>query len=560
MLRFFIIFLAASWTFCANAAKLDDLPAPQGRTELYGLNSPVTQVQNLLKTLGRYHGRIDGFMGSDLERAIRLYEKEHGLTQTGRVSHELIIHLDHVGRIRALINRLEDVRHNRREAARQALLSDPRTRNLLQQKDRKAADPTLDQSRCLKKPDSTCLLRAAVETSRAIYENDMRDWALGEILAAQVSVGQEEDALKTAARIKDSRLIIAALTNIAKTHARDGKIEEALSSLDLIPLTERRLSVLLEIAGFYRNKNRLIDLDQVLHNIVAGADGLGSVKESLSIQINAARLLASVDKKRALNVLNQLSQQVVIATQDGVQNSLMRQIADTIAKIGYPEQALQAIEKLPDDNTRIPVLMAASRSFAHLSRFDEAKKTIKQIHAKRYRSVALSDLATTLWEGRQQIEALDLLEQAVVIAKKVHLPFARNFALSHIAHSLIKIVTTTQEPQHAERALNVLHHISDARLKARGLWNLAHATRQSRVQIDQAQYDKTATSAMQAVKSSFSRAWILGDLVEYYQGIGDQTQAKRAFNLGLNTVKKLKNPWARSRALAKFATLAHRFD
>lgn len=560
MLRMILIFLLIGMGLPAFAAKPDGLADPQARPELYRLKNPVARVQELLKSQGRYEGAVDGFMGSDLERAIRLYQKEQGLPQTGKISAELIAHLENVGRIRALITRLEDVRRQRQEKARQALLSDPRTRQLLDQKDYKTADPTRDMSHCFAQPTSGCLLRAAVEASKAVYEDDMRDWALGEILAAQVAVGQEGDALKTAARIKDSRLIIAALTNIAKTHAREGKIEEALSSLDLIPVIERRLSVLLEIAKVYRAENRKKDLKHIVDNILATAAGLDSFEEGLSLQIEAAELLADVESKRALNLLDAMSERARTKAQNGSKITLMRQAAGAIAKIGYPEWALKVLEKMPDDETRIPVLMAAARAFLKAQRFNAARETIERISAKRYRSVILADMAGQMWQAGKHKDALNVLGEALVIAKGVKLPFARNFSLFNIAQTLREIAENSQESVHAAQAYAILQEISDDRLKARGLWDLAHAASLKNFSVENTDLDSVAQVAIGAIKSKFSRVWVLGDLVEYYQREHEPERAKRAFDLGLATVEELKNPWARSRALAKFAALAYRFD
>ena len=65
---------------------------------------------------------------------------------------------------------------------------------------------------------------------------------------------------------------------------------------------------------------------------------------------------------------------------------------------------------------------------------------------------------------------------------------------------------------------------------------------------------------MAEIKSQFSKAWILGDLAESHFNNGETEQAQKALKLGLQTVRDLKNPWARSRALAKFGVVLHRLD
>jgi len=560
MFRLLIILLVAFSSFTALAAKPSGLSEPSAKPEITRLQNTISQTQELLKDLGFYEGDVDGFMGSDLEAAINAYQKEHGIPQTGDVSPELIGHLENIGRVRTLILRLDDVREQRQEKARQVLLSDPRTRKLLDKPADEIADPTRDVRGCFKNPTSGCLLREAVESSRAIFEDDMRDWALGEILASQVSVGLDQAAMKTAARIKDSRLIIAALTNIAKTHVKEGKIAEAMTSLALIPVTERRLSVLLDIAENYSLEGEDKKLVENINKVLEGADTIDSFEDSIPIQIQAAEILATVEKKRALKLLDQLSEKAGKKAKNGSKVTLQRHAASAMANIGYPEWALKAVEKMPDDDTRVPILMAAARAFLKAGRFEAARQTIERIAAERYRSVILADLAKALWDAKKHEDALAVTEEARLIASAIRLPFAKNFSYSSIAQTLIHIASRSGETSHADRAFDLLESITDDRLKARGLWNLAHAASTYQFSVSDGNLDDMATQAMREIKSKFSRVWVLGDLVELHQLKGAKIQARRAFEIGLETLRGLKNPWARSRALAKFGALVHRLD
>jgi Putative peptidoglycan binding domain len=53
-------------------------------------DSLVAQVQTRLARAGYYRGAIDGVMGPETRRAIRGYERSHGLRVDGMVSNELI--------------------------------------------------------------------------------------------------------------------------------------------------------------------------------------------------------------------------------------------------------------------------------------------------------------------------------------------------------------------------------------------------------------------------------------------------------------------------------------
>jgi Putative peptidoglycan binding domain len=57
----------------------------------YGVNtSVVVQVQRQLASAGYYSGRIDGVIGSGTRRAIRAYERSHGLPVDGVIHRRLL--------------------------------------------------------------------------------------------------------------------------------------------------------------------------------------------------------------------------------------------------------------------------------------------------------------------------------------------------------------------------------------------------------------------------------------------------------------------------------------
>ncbi|MDV7339700.1 peptidoglycan-binding domain-containing protein [Terasakiella sp. A23] len=555
-----LILLCCSIGTNALAAKPSGLDKPSAKPELFKLQNPVEQAQELLSQQGLYKGKKDGIRTPELEKAIKAYQRTHDLKETGKITSELLAHMENIGRVRALIKRLDVVRKERQEKARLALLSDPRTRKLLEQKETEVADPTRDASQCFAAPSSRCLLHEAVESSRAVFEDDLRDWALGEILSAQVSSGMEEAAMETAARIKDSRLVIAALTNIAKTHAKERKISEALSGLSLIPVAQRRLSVLLEIARIYRDDDQKKELIEVINRILAGTQSIEELEDRLSLQIQAAEILSFGDKDRALKLLDEISDQARKSATNGSKVTLLRQAASAMANVGYPEWALKALDELPDDETRIPVLMSSVRAFLKDGRFQAARSTLERISAPRYRSVILADLSKSLWQAQERQKSMEALAEAQTLANSIKLPFAKNYTLSKIAETLIEIASQSGKSIQADQAYVVLNKIKDGRLKARGLWNLANAARQKGFVVTKGDLGEETELAMNAIKSKFSKAWILGDLAHHHFASGEKEQAQRALDLGLKTVQNLKNPWARSRALAKFGAVINRLD
>lgn len=542
------------------AAKPTGLDRPSAEPEVYTLDNPVKRAQDLLKQLDLYKGKVDGVRTPALDNAISAYQKFYNLPQSTTISEDLIAHLENIGRVRLLIGRLDLVRKQKQDSARQALLSDPRTRQLLDQKDTEVADPTRDVSQCFAAPNATCLLKEAVESSRAVYEDDLRDWALGEILAAQVASGLSAQAMETAGRIKDSRLIIAALTNIAKTHAKEGQIPEALSGLNLIPLAHRRLSVLLDVAETYKDAGNHEALRALINRILAGALSVEDIEERLSLQLKAAELVASIDKQRALTLLRDATATIEQDLSDQPKASLLRQTAATMAKAGHPDQALEAMEALSNDDTRIPILMAVARAFLDQNDVKKAQKAIDRIPSARYRSIILCDLAHSYWKTKQRTRALQTLEEAQTLSADIKLPFAQNYAYAQITATLSTIVEESGDLIIAKQAYQTLGKISDDRLKARAFWRLNTIARQHHLHLSENDLNGETDQAIKEIKSQFSKAWILGDLAESHFNNGETEQAQKALKLGLQTVQNLKNPWARSRALAKFGVVLHRLD
>ncbi|WP_417789379.1 peptidoglycan-binding protein [Terasakiella pusilla] len=544
----------------AGAAKPTGLDRPSAEPEVFTLDHPIKRAQELLKQLDFYKGKIDGLRTPALDNAISAYQRLYNLPQSSTISEEFLAHLENIGRVRILIGRLNMVRKQKQDSARQALLSDPRTRQLLEQKNREVADPTRDVSECFSQPSARCLLKEAVESSRAVYEDDLRDWALGEILAAQVASGLSTEAMETAGRIKDSRLIIAALTNIAKTHAKEGQIPEALSGLNLIPLAHRRLSVLLDVAETYKDAGNHEALSALISRILAGAQSVEDLEERLSLQLKAAELVASTDNQRALQLLRDATATIEKDLSDQPKLSLLRQTATTLAKAGHPNQALEAMGKLPNDDTRIPILMAAARAFLEQRKFKDAQSVIERILSARYRSIILCDLANQYWHTGERTRALQTLEEALNLSNDIKLPFAQNYAYAQITATLSAIVAESGDLVVAKQAYQTLGKISDDRLKARAFWRLNTIARQHGLQLSENDLDGETDQAMAEIKSQFSKAWILGDLAESHFNNGETEQAQKALKLGLQTVRDLKNPWARSRALAKFGVVLHRLD
>jgi len=207
----------------------------------------VSDVQKSLADFGLYDGPIDGRWNRDLERAVRQFQNWVGLPVDGRIGAELIERMKNRTQINGLLRRLDDTRHSDRETAREALLSRAETRHLVGDGQLRA-NPTRDAGPCFRDPTARCLLAEAAESAKAIHRDELRDWAFGEILVAQARAGLADDAVLTVRFIRDPRLIMVALRDIARGQAVAGNAAEALEAVAIIPDLEKQAEALADIA------------------------------------------------------------------------------------------------------------------------------------------------------------------------------------------------------------------------------------------------------------------------------------------------------------------------
>ncbi len=211
-------------------------------------NDLVLRVQKALARLGMYKGPADGRMTAETKAAVRKYQTSAGARVTGRINKKLVDELENSIQVRLLLKRLDKVRIDNMSAARDALLKHPATRDLVTGKKDGVADPTREKAACQENVTVRCLLTEALESAKAVFKPELRDWALGEILVAQARAGLGPEAMRAAGRIRDPRLIIVALRDIAEAQAMSGLNERALAAADIISDPVKQSEALAAIA------------------------------------------------------------------------------------------------------------------------------------------------------------------------------------------------------------------------------------------------------------------------------------------------------------------------
>lgn len=540
------------------AAALGLVPHPAQASLTYGLERRadrlqeltgedlVRRVQESLRAAGYYQGPVDGRGSEGLSAAIKRFQGHTGLKPDGRITEDLAKRLETGERIETLLKRLREAREAEIDSARAALLAQPETAALVEGGAKpEKADPTRDPSHCFAKPDPTCLLTEAAETSKGVARAEMRDWALGELLVAQTRAGLDGEAMATAGRIADPRLILVALRDIAETQARVGRIRDALSAAQVIPDPAKKADALLAVgeivAGDQKSTSesgtKSTAMDDIAMRVRGALAGLNDPQEKSQRLGKLAVLKAKAgDRAGAEVILDYLARQ---------SDAPRRAIAAAWAELGEADRAAQLLkgEDQTPDNSRQALSVTAAKAAADQGEDGLALDTAEQISASRYRAVVLARIAAAQARAGALEAAKETLAKARTATEDVSKGYARSYAQSRLALAELALATRTGDYADLRQTAEA---IKDAALKAEVLW-LAHS------ENGEADWEAAALAATDKVISRLTRAWLFADLAERQQNLNRPELARALFDRGLGVAESIRNPWGRTRALAKLA-------
>jgi peptidoglycan hydrolase-like protein with peptidoglycan-binding domain len=512
----------------------------------------VERIQRGLARYGLYKGDVDGIMGPKTEKAIRTYQRRIGIRADGQVTEELAGHVETGDKVEVLLKRLEKTRQSNTEAARQALLSNPATRGLITFEPGDIADPTRDATPCFEKPSISCLLSEASESAKAVHRDELRDWALGELLTAQARAGLPGAAMDTAGRIGDPRLIMVALRDIAEAQARARRTADALEAAAIIPDAERQAEAFAAIAKIQADH----DHDGLGETLDWLDDAIGRVEKKLrrvSLMCRAAVILSEAGSEAAAKSKVEAAHELAIGLESVLdRETALRSVASAMAEMGDPESALTILDGIDGKMDKTPVLVAAAKAQAKAGNPARALETASGIESGRYKAVVLSSIAVAQAGGGDTAAATDTLETAVTAAESVKLPFARDFALGRISLAFAGIARFG-ETEVFQRAVQTAETITDTRLKAHTLWTITVERGRNGDSGGADQTRQLARTATDAMKSPLSRVWMFGDIAKHYATESEEDAAWNAFADGLKLAADIENAWARSRALSRLA-------
>ncbi|MAN79021.1 MAG: hypothetical protein CMF64_01335 [Magnetovibrio sp.] len=520
----------------------------------------VRKVQTALATLGLYAGFIDGKLNQKLTSAIRLYQQQAGLKVTGRITDALQDHLDRSLRISRLLRDLDDTRRKAMDDARQALMAHPATRDLIEDGTVPPAEAARDPAPCFDAPTVRCLLAEGFESAKAVSKRDLRDWAMGEILAAQARAGLMTQAMETTRRIQDPRLIMVALRDIAQAQARAGREEDALAAAEIIPESRTQIEALAAIAD-----------TQARHGYFKAALNTASLLYSMARHIKAPTDQVTFATRAAVTLYRAGDQDTANAALLLARNTAMnkvppsqkvaawRQVAGALADLDRLDDALVLVDSVNERSDRAAVMIAAAQSAIRAARLDKAMDLAHGIDAERYRVLILGEIAVAMARAGDRPGANAVIDEAFADAEAVTLPFARSYAISRLVLALSDMARIKDQPSDVlarrfVRARDAAEGINDPRLRGQALFEISSQQRRAGMAPEDSRASEArAIAAADAIPSVISRVWIHGDTATLYARSGESDLAWTAFHRAMAEARKIDNSWARARAMAKMA-------
>ncbi|MSO54417.1 MAG: hypothetical protein EXQ90_04735 [Rhodospirillales bacterium] len=512
----------------------------------------ILRIQRSLAKIGVYKGPLSGRLDAGLQAAIQAYHKRSGLPIDGVATEELATHLETASQVDVLLQRLDKARTQHIDAARDALLANEATRDLVGPDDTEAADPTRDATPCFRDPTPACLLAEASESAKAIDRADMRNWARGELLAAQAKVGFTDQAMSTVRRISDPHLIIVALRDIAEGLARAGRADDALAAAEIIPDPLKKADALAQIA--------LIALkggDKVAAEKAARA--LGEIGRSLKEPSRRVQYWS-----RAASVLERVGQdseaRVLIEWADALartrvpldeRGAALRYVAMAFIESGRPEIAVKRADEISDAQDRASVMLAVATAFADAGNIPQALAAAKSITEARYKAVVLSHIALAQIKAGQGAEGAQTLAQARAVTEDIKMHFAAAYAVSRVALAQTEFAKTSRAS--FGEAIELAQFIKDESLRAHVLWTIVAEQRKAGESSAANATEDQARRASTDIRSPLSQIWMYGDFSLSLLAQGEGEAAWAAFRNWLKVAEGLTNAWGRARALSKLA-------
>ncbi len=526
------------------AATTDPGPTKQRPSKI------IRDIQSALSELGYYSGPVSGRLTDETRSAIRLYQSRVGIEVTGLPTPDLIKHLRFVDEVQALQSRLAAVREEQIADAREALKNNPATRKLVKREEIAVADPTRDPSLCFDHPTPGCLLVEAIESAKAIFRVQFRDWVLGEILTSQARAGLSLAALSTLRLVEDPRLVIVGLRNISRAQALAGLLVEARETASIIPLSWSRAEAFAAIAPAEAGIGAVTAMQRSVRSVLDLADEPADIRRRVATLGALAVALSSAGDSETAQVVIARARQLIDVAPEAVakREALLSEIATALADLGHLDEASRLLDQIDDTRHHPPVMLAAAKAYLRDGRAEEAFETATAVPEERYKVVALGRVAVAQYRAGDKKRALETLQNALDAADEIdsRAAYARAYAVSQVVHAFIAIDSF-------EAGTKTARGIQDDRLRADAYWSIAAAQARAGLNESAVENFKRAKQALADVRSPLDRSWIMSNLVVSQIRAKDFPAAEQALAQAVAITRQITSPWARAQGIAKLA-------
>jgi len=508
----------------------------------------VRQIQLRLAEIGLYGGRIGGVMSAETAEAIRTFQRFANLPVDGKPSHELLDTLTSAaGEAQHLLLRLDKAQKNQIEQARgdleQAFGPDWATQA------RAAvvgAKPDLEVLKaraesCYQSPEPACLIIEAEHAAESVEKDNLRDWALSDVIQAQARIGQADEALRVARAINDPRSVIAALSGIAVALARSGRIEEALKAAQQVPDAALRDKALRAVAEGQLAAGRP-DFAEVTVSLIEAPH------ERLPTLVSTAHsYLAHGHDDLAHGLAMEAERLVESITAELFQEWALSEIASLMAAVGEGAKANAIIARIGSAKNRVQALCDIAISELRNGQLKRAQQTLE---------VAQSTLAAiSRPEEHQQARsclassyaALKEFDKALKQVRSIELGYTHSFVLSRI------VVAMAQSGQMVE-AVRLTGSIQSAKLRINALVSMSSIAKRSGDEATATSLGDQATTLAQGLTNPLDKAFVLADLATSQVAGGNNAAGQATLLEAISVAAKITDPWARARALSKAAS------
>lgn len=526
--------LAGTLTGAPAQAALNEIDP--GRTQDQStIENLVREIQGELLRMGLYDGPVDGVLGPLTRHAISQIQEANDWPIDGEPSHQILDYLhQQQGKAQALLDHIAVTRVDQINDARETLVANDITSDLL--------DPVIGgvfldtgaRAACTEQPTTACLLDHAIAAAREMNDVEQRSFAYLRIAEVQVRLGQVDAARETMRRIRDPRYILNGLDVLAIGLSNQGRYGEALALIDVVPIPRVKLAGLDAIArtAYAAGNAKIVDEAVARARVAALSDDSDAANAWRLVDL--ARLFDAIARQEeALEVLDEAARLDATIADDETRDRIVPEIVQLWLVLDRFEAARALTETAVTPRHKALAQLALVRHLVDHDEYHEAHEIAAAIDHAEYRSLALAASAGDLDDATAQA----ILAEALDAAREIPFKRRRDEALAVIAQGQ----AAAGDPN---GALETSGLIGDTSLRARTLFAMAG---------DNMWLTAAAQRAMDAVDQSYLRSLLEIHLAVELANDGDPAAASQTLDDAITNAFAVQSDAYRALALAESA-------